>query len=233
MLTRRELVLRALRQVGLESTLDERDDEGRLVGLFADLRNESAALRALLKDVPDADEVCTRFATLRDAAGDGRDPVTGAVDAFLVVRAPEPISRARAEEHLRAHYARLASAVAELGERALGDVLQEPCRIDWKDSISSDHQRDSLDGDVGEVIGDAIATRVNDHPVLGLHEAAYGIAARYELARYVLWPAYRGHIATCDLYAPYVELWRHGVTFCRVDRANLLVTLNAAQPCPD
>jgi len=45
--------------------------------------------------------------------------------------------------------------------------------------------------------------------------AAYTIAASYEIARWLAWPAYRGVVATPDPYASFVELWRHGVGWAR------------------
>ncbi len=211
MILRRDLVLRALEHIGAKATSDEREDERRLLGFLTVFRSVPAALRKLLEGVPDADEICVRYAVLRDAAGDGVNPEDESVDAYFVVRQPQPIAIDRAEQLLRDHYEAMASLAHEIADVALSDALRAAAAIEWTAAISDDDATNALDIDISEVVGDHLERGPAEHPILGLREAAYGLAASYEIARYLLWPAYRQQFATSDPYAPYVELWCHGV----------------------
>ena len=54
-----------------------------------------------------------------------------------------------------------------------------------------------------------------DSLVSVLREAAYGFAASYELAWFMLWSHYGETIATEDPFRPYAALWKAGLSFGR------------------
>jgi hypothetical protein len=176
---------------------DEHDDEHRLIGLFADLAIRPDLLHALLDDVPGGPEVVRRV--LHVALDASRD-------------AAQPRSAAEIEALVAEHYAAVRALAAELDEIELVDALLPGTPIAWDDPPSADEwHEEGVEMDVHEFLGDRFIGLEGDDPLHALHEAAYGLAASAELARYVLWPAFERAVTTKDPYRHRADLWIEGV----------------------
>jgi hypothetical protein len=207
--TRHALLQRALARVGVIATGGD-DDERTLAGLLADFRSDLDGLRGFLDGVPDADEVVERFALLAAAAGAGSDREHGSFDAYLVVRRPAACARHEAEGLLRDHFASMSALAREVGLANLAECLARDVAINWI-AAGEPLGHGDLDLRAYEELGDELDMARLEHPISVLREAAYTIAASNEIARFVLWPAFRCRLATPDPYRDYVELWRRGI----------------------
>lgn len=226
--TRRALVLRAFELVNerldpkehFRPSRDEHEDEHRLAGTLTDFARDPARLHRLLDDVPDGPEVIRRLGRLVRAAGPGIDRRRGTFDVYLVVRRPEPIDREATALLVRKHYRAITRLAEELDEPELALALRAPVPVRWGRRPTPDEWQDgSVEGDIHEFLGDQFARRETSHPLHALHEAAYTLAASYEIERYVLWPAYAAGITTKDPYRHRAALWRHGLgTYHEGDR---------------
>lgn len=215
---RRELVKRAMGaanaldpELGLRPSRDALDDEDRLAGVLNDLSREPARLHTLLDPVPDGAAMAERVLELRRIAGPGIDEARGTFDLYLVVRSPRAIDDAERDRLVRAHYSAMAALLEELGEADLAAEVRAPVPIARGTRPEPRGGRDDLEVALQEALSDALYAAEGDHPLFGLSEAAYTLAASYALERWVLWPAYARRLRTPDPFQPAVALWAAGV----------------------
>lgn len=215
---RRELVKRAMEaanamdpELGLRPSRDALDDEERLAGVLNDLSREPARLHALLDPVPDGAAMAERVLELRRIAGPGIDEARGTFDPYLVVRSPRGIDEAERERLVRAHYAAMAALLEELGVPGPAGEIRVPVPIARGTRPEPHGGRGDLEVALQEALSDALYTAEGDHPLFGLGEAAYTLAASYALERWVLWPAYARRLRTPDPFQSAVALWAAGI----------------------
>lgn len=207
--SRAEVLRRAVAEAGLTPTGDEGNDEDALLGFLVDIARSPEVLGRLLEGVPDAQEIQRRFefaVAPADASG-----------LYLQIVQALPLDAISAERWIAAHYQAMVP---------FGLELPGPIAVRWVDELPAASEW-SFDDECYEVTGDVLGEAASDseHPAFALHEAAYGLAAQYQLSHYVLWPAYRTALAAVgtpgtielsrgDPFLPWVHLW-HGGIECR------------------
>lgn len=199
-MTRRELVTRCLRYYEFEPTDSLDHDEDSLKGLFADLRGRVDVLRSLLEGVPDADEIVDRFAWL-----------TGGLSPQGLYASPPAwkFDRAEAERLVRSHLLAVGGLLREAGYDAEADDVLQLRDIEWSKPRSVELCDDYEYFDqYGDYVGDQVD---ESHPAAGLGEAAYGLAAQYELKWYLLWCTYRAKIGVDEPFRAATALWKRDV----------------------
>lgn len=178
------------------------DAEHQLAGLFNDLSRTPERLHALLDDVDGGADVIARVRSLRRTVGSDHR------DVYMVVRAPVPLSREVAERTIRQHYRAMRALVKNLDD---APEIPTSVPIRWGAPPERAEWNESLEPTLRDAQGEVLYAAGADHPLLALKEAAYSIAASYEIARWVLWPAYAPRVTARDPFRAYVRLWRHGV----------------------
>ena len=206
--SRAEVLRRALAEAGLTATGDEGNDEDALLGFLVDIARSPELLGRLLEGVPDAKEIQRRFefaVAPADASG-----------MYLQIVQTLPLDVTSAERWIAAHYQAMVP---------FGLELPGPIAVRWVDELPAASASEwSFDDECYQVTGDVLreAASDSDHPAFALHEAAYGLAAQYELSHYVLWPAHRTALAAVgtpgaielsrgDPFLPWVHLWHGGI----------------------
>lgn len=204
----------------LRPTGNPEDDENSLAGLLTDLSRMPELLHQLLDPVRDGAETAERVLELRRLADPAATQTPGIFDFYLVPRGPVVMPRTMLHDLVRRHYlgtAELMSAIGEteLARRLAADVPILPGEAPDPAAPFADRV-DDLEADLDEALTDTLihVRTTSDHPLFALDEAAYTLAASYELQRHVLWPAYRATIGVQDPYRAWAGLWAAG-TCCR------------------
>lgn len=197
-----------LRLVASDNPLD---DEDLLAGVLNDLSHQPAVLHALLDPVPDGVDVAERVLWLRSVVGSGVS-ATGAWDVYMVAREPAAVDAAALEVLVRQHYASMGALLREIGHTELAWRVEASVRVKRVDPPERARRLEGLEAELHEALSDYFSCfAAGEHPLLALHEAAYSIAASYEIREWVLWPMYRHSVRTTEPFRTAVQLWAAGV----------------------
>lgn len=187
-----------------------------LIGFLQRFRPDGLALADLFSGLPQAMELNRRLAALYDAAGDSRR-LEGGQDAYFIVRNPSALdpdqAAAWAEQWLRSLSA-LAQAVGAADEVP---HLQTLPQVRVLEGIAPKQLKADLDAvplyRTLKRDGAGWAARMSgDSEVVDLlGPAFYYAACDWAVRDHLLWPLYGEGSELDDPFAPYFDLWRHGV----------------------
>ncbi len=185
-----------------------------MAGFFQYFRPDGAGLEKVFEDVEGGDEIVARLLEIYEATSAGSTSETEE-DGYFVVRNPSPIHAARAEELVRRHRDFVAAMARVLGRDEDASALECSLSVEVTEGEAPwPPDEDDPETAVYETIGDfmrSLIPRESDASLM--EEAFYTIACDYNLQYYCLWPLYREESTIEEPFKPYVDLWKHGVTF--------------------
>jgi hypothetical protein len=200
---------------GAGASPSEPDD---LIGLFQTFRPDGAGADGVFLGLPQGECLHERLIPVFNAAGDPRRP-TGGMDAYFIVRQPPPISGERVEALAADWLERLAAALSDVGESRLRDLLRAGLQVRVLEGKPPKHPR-QVDQKCGllrelERVGLEFTAALSPTCEVSsmLRQAYYFIACDPFLRDYLVWPIYQQGVTRDEPFAPYFELWRHGIKY--------------------
>ncbi len=189
-----------------------------LIGIFQSFRPDGLALAGIFDEVPGGEEFVHRLGQLYDTTGDSRRP-DAMRDAYFIVRQPAAISAAAAGQHAETFFTRLAELASRLNRDSFATQLQQIERVRVLEGKPPKHpkakeERVALLQAIDEH-GSALTAGMTDAESLAelLRPACYFTACDPFLRDYLLWPLLEPSAAWGDPFAPYFELWKHGIKY--------------------
>jgi hypothetical protein len=205
-------------------------DEGHMAGFFQFFRPNGDGVEATLKGLPLEKEILPRLLRVYQATANSwpKDASKG-VPAYFVVSDPPRIDVAKAQSYGEAYLRSLTALAKERKSDYLLDALTPTpeVRVETKDPPK--RKPDEIT-DLESVIYEGLCDLVFDLDQArstvsiphAFEEGLYYMACTYELQYYVVWPIYRKTCGIEDPFAPWFDLWRHGIEERYADRSMTL-----------
>lgn len=190
-----------------------------LIGIFQAFRPDGLALAGIFDDVEGGEEFAHRLGQVYDATGDARRP-DAMRDAYFIVRRPAPIAADLAGGYAMEFFLNLATLARHLGSDQLTSVLERKPQMRVLEGKPPKHPKAAAERaqllkaieQEGATLTEAFTAE--DSVAAILRPACYFIACDPFLRDYVLWPLLKkGSRELGDPFAPYFDLWRHGVKY--------------------
>ena len=194
------------------------DDDESLIGFFQSFRPKGEGLDGAFDEISSGRQLIDRLKLLYDAAGDDRRP-QGGRDAYFVVRNANPITPDRAESAMNQWLTRIGELALSLGDISTVEALQRGPSIRVLEGIPPKHpKRKEEKSELLKTFESEVATltaRIDtaDPHAKVLRKAYYFIACDAMLRDFLMWPLYADASSVDEPFAPYFELWRHGVKY--------------------
>ncbi|TWT98471.1 hypothetical protein Pla52n_49850 [Stieleria varia] len=181
-------------------------------------RPDGESLASLIRTLPCGDELHDRLGQLYDAAGNSQRP-GGGQDAYFVVRKPQPLDPADAEQLAGQWLTGLVRIAEKVGNLEIVSVLSQTPSVRVLEGIPPKApKRDEERSRLMKTVTQACAAMcesisgVDPHAEL-LRPAYYFVACDPMLRDHLMWPFYRESVGLDDPLASYFELWCHGVKY--------------------
>ncbi len=192
---------------------------------FHRFRPDGRGIDKVFEGIDEADEIQPRLLEVYQATASGwRND--DSVDAYFIVRKPEHTSSRALQELARAHLEKVASIARSMKNPGVARrLIKARVRIDA--TGASPPEPSDLDSEVYEMLGEFTDSvrPLGSSPALLLEQPSYGLACDYNLAAYVLWPAYRKPSPVEEPFGPYFELWKHGLAHLRLHEGTAIFTM--------
>jgi hypothetical protein len=205
-------------------------DEARAFGFFQRFRPNGNGLAPAILALPCGEELLRRLQRVYDATVDGwRED---SLDAYFVVRRPQPSTYQELEELARRQMGIWLSIVRDCGNQELADELEVKSVEFMQDLPRPTHSDgDAPEVELHDVEGDWHG-RLQSILEAGhvTNEAFYSIACDYGVARYLTWPWYRASTLIEEPYGPYFELWLRGAEISIPEAGRIVVGLGGHPP---
>ncbi len=203
--------------IGSEAEEVEQLDGDSLIGFFQSFRPDGAAVNGLFDGISCATDLHHRLQNLYTAAGDDRRP-QGGRDAYFVIRKPEPLDPALAEELACRWLEGICELAESVSEPLLGQILQPTPKVRVLEGIPPKHPKNESEKSqlliaIQKNSADLVE-KIDAGPLVPLlRPAYYFIACDAMLRDYLMWPFYAEETGLTDPLEAYFELWRHGVKY--------------------
>jgi hypothetical protein len=178
---------------------------------FQHFRPNGRGLELVFEGVPHGDQILSRLKMVYTVAGETLQ------DAYFIVRSPRFASTSDARSWAKDHFENMSKLAREAGSEELAQMLGRPPAMSVVRGLApprptSPAQASNLECLLLDRIGDLIlGLQPKSGLALTLREAFYYIACDFHLCDYLLWPVYEECVNVSDPFAPYFNLWKHGI----------------------
>jgi hypothetical protein len=182
-------------------------NEDELYGYFECFRPDGKGVEKVFAGIVGGDEIVQRLRKVYECTKDS----TG---AYFIVRRPLPATPERLVDLTTQHYTKVRQIARIFDHARLASELEVLPEIKIKREAIPERTRSDVNAPEASVYGVTGDWFTDLAPIpsdaLLMKEAFYSIVCDYKIARYLMWPLYRGSTEIEEPFAPYFELWTHG-----------------------